>query len=86
MVRPLVPGHWLSFAVVASVWSLLSVECYGWDCGWSIWVWVVAAIDIDSNWRRTMVDVHCVLIRAVERWFVVSRAVVDLKLKFLSVC
>lgn len=47
---------------------------------------VVVAIDIDSNWQRKVVDVDFVRALVVERSFAVSRAVVDLKSKFLLVC
>lgn len=59
------------------------MECYDLDC-W-IWVSVVAAIDIDSNLLRTAVDVNYVMVPVHGQWFVGSRAVVDLKSKFLSV-
>lgn len=49
-------------------------------------MWVVVTIDIDLNLQRTMVDVNYVKVLVIELWFVVSRAVVDLKSKFLLVC
>lgn len=49
-------------------------------------MWVVVTIDIDLSLQRTMVDVNYVKVLVIEQWFVVSRAVVDLKSKFLLVC
>ena len=49
-------------------------------------MWAVVTIDIDLSLLRTMVDVNYVKVLVIEQWFVVSRAVVDLKSKFLLVC